>query len=157
MTAAASMRRLVEPRLGEEGELWIGGAGVAKGYLHAPELTAEKFIPDPFRGHGYVYRTGDICRRVISNDGAMGGSDLFVFVRRMDDQVKIDGFRIELAEIEAVFLSNPLVEQAVALVRHGMLVLYVKSARGCGRLGRSSLRDMLQLAARFLPHYMMPK
>ena len=153
-TAVASMRRLVEP--GEEGELWVGGAGVAKGYLHAPELTAEKFLPDPFRGHGYVYRTGDICRRMVNNN-AKGGGELFVFVRRMDDQVKIDGFRIELAEIEAVFLSNPLVEQAVALVRRGMLVVYVKSAGGCGRLGRASLRGILQLAARFLPHYMMPK
>ena len=151
----ASIRRLAEP--GEEGELWVGGAGVAEGYLHAPELTAEKFFPDPFRGHGYVYRTGDICRRVMHNHVKGGGKELFVFVRRMDDQVKIDGFRIELAEIEAVFLSNPLVEQAVALVRRGMLVVYIKSAGGGGNLGRAPLRDILQLAARFLPHYMMPK
>jgi len=85
----AALREGALPALagpGDEGELWIGGIGVAAGYLHAPDLTAARFLPDPFSaGHGdkdghRVYRTGDICRR--SGDGSL------VFVRRMDDQVR---------------------------------------------------------------------
>jgi non-ribosomal peptide synthetase component F len=72
-----------------EGELWIGGVGVAAGYVHAADLTEKRFFANPF-GPGRVYRTGDIARRLGD------GSDNYVFVRRMDDQVKIDGFRIEL-------------------------------------------------------------
>ena len=105
-----------------EGELWIGGIGVARGYLHAPDLTKDKFLPNPF-GSGFVYRTGDIVTRLKD------GSSNFVFVRRMDDQVKIDGFRIELQEIESVYAKHEFVEQAVAVVREGKLVLYIKKKK----------------------------
>jgi non-ribosomal peptide synthetase component F len=77
---------------------------VAKGYLHRPDLTAEKFLSNPI-GSGVVYRTGDIVKQLDGGE--------YVFVRRMDDQVKIDGFRIELAEIEAVYNQHDAVEQAV--------------------------------------------
>ncbi|PMZ42922.1 AMP-binding protein, partial [Pseudomonas sp. FW306-02-H05-AA] len=78
--------------LGVVGEICIGGHGVAKGYLNRPELTAEKFVDDPF-GDGLLYRTGDLGR--WSADG------LLECIGRNDDQVKIRGFRIELGEIEA--------------------------------------------------------
>jgi amino acid adenylation domain-containing protein len=71
---------------GEEGELWIAGVGVAKGYLNAPELTADRFRENPF-GDGRVYRTGDVVRQL--SDGN------YLFVRRLDDQVKINGYRCE--------------------------------------------------------------
>ncbi len=141
--------------LGEfmEGELWIGGIGVAAGYLHAPELTVQRFLPNPF-GAGRVYRTGDVVRRL--NDGL--GS--IVFVRRMDDQVKIGGFRIELQEIESVYMRHPSVEQAVAVVRNGALVVYLKlvlSEASNVRQRSHVLREIRETASRSLTYYMMPK
>eukprot|EP00981_Chlorochromonas_danica_P002495 scaffold474_cov169-Ochromonas_danica.AAC.30 len=101
---------------GEEGELWIGGIGVAAGYLHAPHLTQERFIPNPF-GEGHIYRTGDVVKQLPDGN--------YIFVRRLDDQVKIDGFRIELEEIEKVYMEDDHIEKAVALVRSNKLVLYI--------------------------------
>eukprot|EP00981_Chlorochromonas_danica_P013836 scaffold6913_cov169-Ochromonas_danica.AAC.2 len=101
---------------GEEGELWIGGIGVAAGYLHAPNLTQERFIANPF-GECLVYRTGDVVKQLP--DGK------YMFVRRLDDQVKINGFRIELEEIEKVYMENVHIEKAVALFRSNKLVLYI--------------------------------
>ena len=136
---------LVDAAAGEEGELLIGGAGVARGYLHAPDLTAGRFVRNPF-GAGLVYRTGDLVKRTPSGD--------YVFVRRLDDQVKIDGFRIELAEVEAVYGAHPLVEQAVVLVRLGKLAAYLK-LRGAG--GERELADIRAHASRALTHYMLPR
>jgi amino acid adenylation domain-containing protein len=94
---------------GVEGRLFIGGAGVALGYLHEPELTARRFLADPFIGHGTMYDTGDLARQDASGR-------LYV-LGRSDFQVKLRGFRIELGEIEAVLSTAPSVEQAVCAVR----------------------------------------
>jgi amino acid adenylation domain-containing protein len=97
--------------VGVIGQLHIGGIGVAQGYLNRPDLTAEKFIPDPFGGEpgGRLYRTGDIGRYLP--DGAIE------FLGRMDQQVKIHGFRIELGEIEAVLNQHPAVREGVVVAQ----------------------------------------
>ena len=137
---------------GVEGELCIGGIGVARGYLHAPDLTVGRFIPCPYPGgRGLVYRTGDIAMR-------LPGSNSYVFVRRMDDQVKIGGFRIELGEVEAAYAQSPLVEQAVAHVRGGRLAVYLQpTASSGGALDAARLQQVRQQAALRLTHYMLPE
>ena len=109
--------------IGHKGELFCGGEGVALGYWERPDLTAEKFVDDPFRGKGAkMYRSGDIVRWLPN--GALE------FVGRADDQVKIRGFRIELGEVEAVIATHPKVHDRVVMVRDDMpggkqLVAYV--------------------------------
>ncbi len=115
---------------GVPGELYIGGAGLARGYLNAPDLTAERFLPDPFSdvAGARLYRTGDRCRWLA--DGAIE------FLGRLDHQVKVRGYRIELGEVESALLSHPSVrEAAVAAVQRGhagasRLVAYVVADAG---------------------------
>ncbi|MFA6051760.1 MAG: amino acid adenylation domain-containing protein [Methylobacter sp.] len=96
--------------IGGQGELHIGGAGVARGYWQRPELTAEKFIPDPFiQNGGRLYKTGDLAR--YRPDGNIE------FLGRIDHQVKIRGFRIELGEIEARLLEAPDIKEAAVIAR----------------------------------------
>src|SRR5260221_14793728 len=97
--------------VGIAGELMIGGAGVARGYLGRPELTAQRFIRDPFNRNGAkrLYRTGDLARYLA--DGAIE------ILGRMDHQVKIRGHRIELGEIEAVLNDHPAVRESVVAAR----------------------------------------
>ena len=96
---------------GVSGELCIGGIGVARGYLHRPGLTAEKFVPDPFSllPGGRLYRTGDLARRMP--DGQIE------YLDRIDRQVKIRGFRVELGEIEAALRQHPAVHEAAVVVQ----------------------------------------
>lgn len=138
---------VVDPRaelspIGAAGELWIGGHGVAKGYLDRPELTDERFVDSPF---GRVYRSGD---RVRWNEGELE------FLGRVDDQVKVRGFRIELGEIESVLAALPGVREAAAAVRGE-----AESARLVGYLVCDEPLDTEALRASLstrLPAYMVP-
>jgi amino acid adenylation domain-containing protein len=98
------------------GELWLGGVGVARGYLNRPEISARKFIENPFvKGKGRVYRTGDLVRYRMTDSGP----PVLEFVGRADDQVKINGQRIELAEAETALRASPLVRDAAVVVHRG--------------------------------------
>ncbi len=112
--------------MGSAGELFVGGAGLARGYLHRPELTAARFVPDPFADGERLYRTGDRVRRRA--DGVLE------FLGRLDHQVKVRGFRIELGEIESTLLLHPLVGEAVVVAqsdgeRYRRLVAYFVAAK----------------------------
>jgi amino acid adenylation domain-containing protein len=134
--------------IGDVGELYIGGDGLARGYLGRPELTAERFVPDPFRVGERLYRTGDLVR--FLPDGSLD------FVGRADSQVKIRGYRIELGEIEAALANHPQIKSAVVTAREDTpgakrLVAYLV-ARG-ERPRASALRDAL---GDVLPAFMLP-
>lgn len=136
---------------GEPGEIWIGGVGVAHGYLNRPELTSERFLPDPFSAdpEARIYRTGDMARRLP--DGNL------VFVGRQDFQVKFHGYRIELGEIETLLRRHSAVREAAVLLREDrpgvkQLVAYVVG-RGSEKLQVSNLMEFVK---KFLPEYMRP-
>jgi amino acid adenylation domain-containing protein len=138
--------------VGIPGELYIGGAGVARGYLHRPELTAEKFISHPFRAResgARLYRTGDLVRFRTNGELECLG--------RIDNQVKVRGFRIELGEIESVLGQYPGVKQGVVVAREDTsgskrLIAYVVVHQGQA-FGPEALREFLKLK---LPDYMLP-
>ncbi|HWN44171.1 MAG TPA: amino acid adenylation domain-containing protein [Thermoanaerobaculia bacterium] len=128
---------------GEEGELYLGGPALARGYLARPDLTAERFLPDPFSPDpgARMYKTGDLVR--LRPDGELD------FLGRIDNQVKIRGFRIELGEIEAALLAIPGVRECVVVASDARLVAYVAPSEvPIPELRRS-------LAAR-LPEHMVP-
>ena len=137
---------------GTVGELFIGGSGVARGYQNHPALTAEKFIPNPFGPipGERLYRTGDRAR--WRDDGNLE------FMGRTDQQVKIRGNRIELAEIEAALRSYPLVEQAAVLARedgsHGTYLAAYAAPKAQTQITVAGLRRYLQES---LPKYMLPR
>ncbi|MFE4360095.1 amino acid adenylation domain-containing protein [Kitasatospora sp. NPDC056800] len=105
---------------GESGELYLGGVGLAHGYVNRPGTTAERFVPDPFRDGERMYRTGDVVR--FTEDGELR------FLGRSDHQVKLRGYRIELEEVEARLTGCPEVREAAAAVRGNRLVGYVVPA-----------------------------
>ena len=134
---------------GEPGELFLAGEGVVRGYWERPDLTAERFLDDPFTGEGRMYRTGDGVRR-------LPGGDL-EFLGRTDFQVKLRGYRIELGEIEAVLEEQPGVRQAVVMVREDRpgdrrLAAYVVPG-GAAPATTGILRAAI---AAKLPEYMVP-
>ena len=132
------------------GEMYVGGAGVARGYLQRPDLTAERFVQNPFGGgdpHDRLYKTGDLARILPSGELEYHG--------RIDHQVKIRGFRIELGEIESALMQHDDVREAVVIVREDTpgdkrLVGYVVLQQGQETQG---LRDFLKSR---LPSYMIP-
>ncbi|HYY43386.1 MAG TPA: condensation domain-containing protein, partial [Pyrinomonadaceae bacterium] len=132
------------------GELCIGGVSLARGYLHRPDLTAERFVPDPFSAApgARLYRTGDLAR--WRADGSIE------YLGRIDQQIKLRGFRIELGEIEAVLAEHAAIAECVVVARgeaaeNRQLVAYVVAAERTPAAGE--LRQ--HLAAR-LPEYMLP-
>jgi amino acid adenylation domain-containing protein len=137
--------------VGEVGELHLGGVQLARGYWNRPELTAERFVPDPFssRPGDRLYKTGDLARYLP--DGAIE------YLGRIDFQVKLRGFRIELGEIEAELLRQPGVREAVVTATDGALeekqLVAHLVASGVERPGPAKLREGL---ARALPEYMVP-
>ena len=123
---------------GIPGEIYIGGAGVARGYLNQPELTAERFIADPFVPGTRMYRTGD--RGTFCPDGTL------IFMGRLDNQIKLRGIRIEPGEIESALMRHPGVRGAIVLVRDEQLIAYVVAEDSDGNLSarlREALRDRL--------------
>src|SRR5262249_25350894 len=141
----------IEPvPVGVKGELYIGGEGLARGYLGRPELTAERFIPNPFRqtDRERLYRTGDVVR--YRSDGVLE------FIGRRDEQVKVRGYRIEPGEIEAVLNEHPLVKQSVVVVS--------EDERGdkrflwdvVGEVGASAA-ELKRHIREWLPEYMIPE
>ncbi|MFD0727553.1 non-ribosomal peptide synthetase family protein [Lysobacter brunescens] len=137
---------------GVAGELCIGGIGVARGYLGAPELSADRFVADPFAGgDARMYRTGDLARWTLHGDGA----PVLQFIGRRDHQVKLRGVRIELGEIDNALASLPGVRAAATLLREDRpgdkrLVAYVVADAG---IDAAALRAGL---ARRLPEAMLP-
>ncbi|MES2660595.1 MAG: amino acid adenylation domain-containing protein [Verrucomicrobiota bacterium] len=123
--------------IGIAGELLIGGDGLATGYHELPELTADRFIESPFRAGAKLYRTGDLAR--WTPDGSLE------CLGRMDHQVKVRGFRIELGEIETLLEKHPAVEQAVASVRDGRLVAYLRNASNSSGDGTGIWQDQWDL------------
>ncbi|WP_143281750.1 non-ribosomal peptide synthetase, partial [Caballeronia cordobensis] len=130
--------------MGATGEIYIGGAGVARGYLNRPELTAERFLADPYSDEtdARMYRTGDLARYLPDGNIA--------FLGRNDHQVKIRGFRIECGEIEAALASHDAVREAVVIAREERLVAYVTT-----KVDVIAATLRMYLAAR-LPDYMVP-
>ncbi|MEW5925949.1 MAG: amino acid adenylation domain-containing protein, partial [Gemmatimonadota bacterium] len=132
--------------VGVPGELYVGGAGVSRGYLGQPGLTAERYLPDPFSAEpgARVYRSGDRARWLPEGELEYAG--------RTDDQVKVRGFRVEPGEIEAVLERHPEVRSAAVVVRDDRLVAYFV-AEGGASPSVAAVRE--HLAAR-LPEYMVP-
>jgi len=137
--------------VGVDGELHVGGVGVARGYLNRPELTAEKFIPDPFSSNpeARLYKTGDRGRHLPSGD--------IEFLGRVDDQIKIRGFRVEPVEIESLLAKYPGIRDAAVVAREDadggkQLVAYFTVIQGA----KPVLAELRRYLLEQLPDYMVP-
>src|SRR5215831_2507441 len=146
--------------VGIPGEMYVGGAGVSRGYLHQPELTAQRFIEHPFQPGTRLYKTGDLARSLPNAAGYPGDIE---YLGRLDDQVKVRGFRIELGDIESQVLKHPHISDCVVIVKerllraqadaeHKHLIVYYVPIQP-GAVQSHQLRAHLQAA---LPEYMVP-
>ncbi|HEX5885293.1 MAG TPA: amino acid adenylation domain-containing protein, partial [Pyrinomonadaceae bacterium] len=150
------LNRSLQPTpAGVAGELYIGGAGLARGYLKRPELTSERFVPNPFSDEpgACLYRTGDLVRYLPNGD--------IEYLDRIDLQIKIRGFRIELGEIETVLGQHPGVRQAVVAARENpsgekVLVAYVVLEEDAAKSSHVRLDELREFLRRSLPAYMVP-
>ncbi|MBW9102036.1 non-ribosomal peptide synthetase, partial [bacterium M00.F.Ca.ET.228.01.1.1] len=143
---------LNEVPIGVPGELYLGGVGVGRGYVGRADLTAERFVPDPFSGRAgaRMYRTGDVAR--------FNAQGQIEYLGRVDHQVKVRGFRIELGEVEAALREQAGVQDAVVVADSSpnvgaRLVAYVAYGAQGAPLSAAQLRAGL---ARRLPEYMVP-
>ncbi|MCO4850613.1 non-ribosomal peptide synthetase [Bacillus vallismortis] len=135
--------------IGVPGELYIGGEGVARGYLNRDELTADRFVPNPYLPGDRLYRTGDLAKRLSNGE--------LEYVGRIDDQVKVRGHRIELGEIQAALLQHPIIKEAAVITRtdeQGQTAVYaymVTKDQQAANISdiRASLKNML-------PDFMLP-
>jgi amino acid adenylation domain-containing protein len=149
-TQAYILDRYLQPvPIGVTGELYLGGEGLARGYLNLQELTAEKFVPHPFAEGKRIYKTGDLAR--YHQDGAIE------YLGRIDHQVKVRGFRIELGEIETALNQHPTVRETVVIARgetfeDKQLIAYL-IANGDRQLTTNELRNYLK---DLLPEYAIP-
>ena len=135
--------------IGVTGELFIGGAGVARGYLNRLDLTAERFIPHPWKSGERLYRSGDLARRTADGD--------LEYLGRCDMQVKVRGFRIELGEIESALLNHPGIQQGAVVPRvsdtgETQLVAYLVRSPA----GSPTEREVRAFLRQRLPAYMIP-
>lgn len=137
--------------VGIPGEMYVGGAGLARGYLNHPDLTVLAFIPNPFSNtpSRHLYKTGDLARYLPDGN--------IEFLGRLDDQVKIRGFRIELGEIEAVLGQHPIVDKTVVVVREDVpgnkrLVAYLV----VNQVPAPTILELQQFLKQKLPEYMVP-
>ncbi|KYC36587.1 non-ribosomal peptide synthetase [Scytonema hofmannii PCC 7110] len=139
-------RHLQPTPVGVVGELYVGGDGLARGYLHRPELTQERFIDNPFVPGTKLYKTGDLVRYLI--DGNLE------YLGRRDDQVKIRGFRVELGEIAAAIAQHPDVKESVVIARDDEgdrhLIAYVVTPK------QDIVAQLLPHLQQKLPNYMLP-
>jgi tyrocidine synthetase-3 len=132
---------------GVVGEIYIAGDGLANGYLNRPEMTAGRFVPEPFAAGRRMYKTGDLARWLP------GG--VLDFIGRADDQIKLRGFRIEMGDIEAILIQHDAIRDAAVVVREDApgeqrLVAYIVSDR------EASASDLRQFLQDRLPRYMIP-
>jgi amino acid adenylation domain-containing protein len=148
--------------IGEEGELYLGGDGLARGYWRRPDLTAERFVPHPFSSdpEARLYRTGDVA--CWNRDGTLD------FLGRKDDQVKVNGFRIEPAEVEAAILAHPDAGQVAvvaaprhssdgAAVRGARLVAFVAPRLGLDAATAGLATELRAFVSRVLPDHLVPE
>lgn len=134
--------------IGVSGEIFIGGDQVARGYVNRPELTAERFLQDPFFVGGRMYRTGDLGRWLPAG--------VIEYLGRNDHQVKIRGFRIELGEVESVLEQIDEISQAVTRVVDKDGASYLEAFLVPREKGRLSVREIRGQVAKSLPDYMIP-
>jgi amino acid adenylation domain-containing protein len=137
--------------IGVIGEIYLGGLGVARGYVNRPDLTAERFIPDPFEKGECLYRTGDLGRWLENGQ--------LEYIGRADFQLKVRGFRIELGEVETVLRRQPLVKEVVVSVQENLpggpgMIAYVVCEKGSAQPSAGELRESLK---KELPEYMIPQ
>jgi amino acid adenylation domain-containing protein len=135
---------------GVAGQLCIGGDGLARGYLRRPDLTAERFIPDPFSANGgRLYQTGDLTRHL--SDGRIE------YLGRLDQQVKVRGYRIELGEIEAVLTSHPAIAEAIVVAREAEGAKQLVAYQVASDVSQPTSKELREYLGQQLPQYMLPQ